>query len=211
MRKNHFHLAESKRKTPMWQLWHQATLTRLSCVLVFLGSLSIGTPALSVAQDKNATPEDRLIQEVAGLRKAVERVTLLLDELAKTQRLDGLFKRIELKERRLAPIEAELRAARRELVTQQELMTRLNANLDDLENRFREESQSGSDDPEKESDYKVMSQDLEAQINAKGTALTALESRIRTLENDLNEGRAELRGFEDHLQQALTSKERTGP
>jgi hypothetical protein len=195
----------------MWRLRHRDALTRLSFVLVFLVNLSVGAPVLSVAQQKDAADGARLVEEVAGLRKAVERAAMLLDELSKNQRLDAVLKRIELKERRLAPIEAELRAARMELVRQQEMITRIEARFNNLDDRFREEIQSGSDDPEKESDRRIMRQEMEANISAKSGTLAALESRIQMLEDNLEQGREEIRGLEDALQRVLPSKPSARP
>ena len=49
-----------------------------------------------------------LLEQVTGVNRSLERLVSLLEDSLDRQQIDLLLKRIELRERRLAPLEAQL-------------------------------------------------------------------------------------------------------
>jgi len=169
-----------------------------SILLGSLLSLIVATPAIA------QTPPDpaaSLVKEVEALRKTVEEAVTLLDRALAHQRTEILLKRLDLKERRVVPLESELRHARDGQAASRNELERFEQMIEEIEQRISEEIRSGVD-PE-ESENRIMKGDLEQALAHVRRNVESDEDRVRRLEDELAERLEEIEILEDSLQERL--------
>jgi chromosome segregation ATPase len=155
------------------------------------------------AQQNNAAdaPGQRLVQEVAGLNRSVQQMVNMLSAHLDYQQVELLLKRIELKERRIAPIAGDLREVEHAVFDAKNQLMHMQEMLRDEEDRLKNEIRDGVDQPESET--RLMIEQYERAIEADTARLDGLERRMRRLEDELADGRDEIEILDDTLQELL--------
>jgi hypothetical protein len=162
-------------------------------------SLMIFT-APAISQTTTETGSE-LVREVAALRKTMEQAVVLLDRALVHQRVELLLKRLDLKERRVLPLESELRGARDELTASRNELARFEMILEETEQGISQEVRDGTDQPDSEN--RRLKQDLEQAVAHVQRNLESDEQRVRQLEDELAERLEEIELLEDSLQERL--------
>lgn len=143
----------------------------------------------------------RLVEEVAGLKGALDRLAVLLERVAEQQRVDLLLKRVELKERRMIPLAADLRSLEGEYEDQKSMVKRYQEMLEQMEDRVSDDVRRGIDQPD--SDARTAVAELERELQIGITRLEDTERRMRRLEDELDQGRREVAILDEKLQELL--------
>jgi chromosome segregation ATPase len=169
-----------------------------ACAVVFL----IWAGGFSAQQ---STPTDaqgqKLVREVAGLNRSVERLVSMLSTYLDNQQVELLLKRIDLKERRIAPIADDLRDVESAVFDSKSQLMHMQDMLRDEEDRLRNEIRDGVDQPDSET--RLMIEQYERAIQADTARLDGLDRRLRRLEDELAEGREEIAILDEMLQELL--------
>lgn len=178
---------------------HMAVRSIVPAALLFV---FLAAPA--VAQTPTETGSD-LVKEVAALRKTMEEAVALLDRALVHQRVELLLKRLDLKERRVLPLESELRGARDGLTASRNEVERFELIVEETEQRISEEVRDGTD--RADSENRRLKQDLEQALAHIRRNLESDEERVRRLEDELGDRLEEIEVLEDSLQERLDSLE----
>ena len=174
---------------------------RLIVRSILLGTLLSPIVAIPAIAETPSDSAASLVKEVEALRKTVEEAVTLLDRALAHQRTEILLKRLDLKERRVVPLESELRRAHDGLAASRNELERFEQMLEETEQRISEEIRSGVD-PE-ESENRILKGDLEqALVHVRGS-VESDEDRVRRLEDELAERLEEIEILEDSLQERL--------
>jgi hypothetical protein len=163
--------------------------------------LLIGSGAPTRAQPLPDAGVERLVEEVAGLNRSLERLVVLLEGSLANQQVDLLLKRIDLKERRLAPLSAELREAEKSAVRAASEIRRIEEMRDQQERQISRDVREGNDRPD--TDARRMMQKIEATFEYQSSRAEDEQARARRLEDELAEGREEIIILEELLQELL--------
>ena len=142
-----------------------------------------------------------LLEEVAGLNRSLEEIATLLSLLLKQQHVDILIKRIELKERRLSPLQSELRGTQDERTSVQEEIKGLEAFRKETERQLDEQAQTGLDTLD--SDERRMLREMELRSERLTERLERLDQRAIELENDFAASREEITILDEMLAEQL--------
>ena len=134
--------------------------------------------------------------ELTELNRSLQEIAAVLRELLDAQQIDHLMKRVQLQRDSLAPLEEELRRTRSSREGTAEQIQELTAHQTFLEEVAQE-------NPESIEDYRIESRQIELQIKVLAAKLEPLEQRIFDMENDLRGRQAEIRDWEDLLDDAL--------
>ena len=126
---------------------------------------------------------------------------MLLESSLANQQVDLLLKRIDLKERRLAPLEAELREAEQAAVRSASEIRRLEELREQQERQVSRDVREGSDHPDSEA--RRMMQKIDATFEYQSSRVEEEQARVRRLEDQLAEGRDEIVILEELLQELL--------
>lgn len=157
---------------------------------------------VSVAQQTPAAGQaERLVEEVAGLNRNLDRLVLLMEQAMDYQRVDLLIKRIELGERRMLPVAEDLRSARREVEDVETDIKRYDEMLEHHEATLRDEIRRGVDAPD--SPTRQMLDELRRVAEVEGARLDHVRDRVHRLEDELAEGRKELIILDEQLRALL--------
>jgi chromosome segregation ATPase len=176
--------------------------TRWIAAGIFLVSLAAGTvPAHAQPQPPAGDETARLVDEVAGLNRSLEKLVVMLEQVMFQQQVDLMLKRIELKERRLEPMASHLRSLQREYDDRKSELKHLQETLELEEDRISDEIREGTDRPDSAS--RTMVKELERVLAVETARIEDLERRMRRLEDDLAEGREEVLVLDEQLQEML--------
>jgi flagellar biosynthesis chaperone FliJ len=178
---------------------------RIAVRSILLGSLLALIPAAPATAQTATDPAPKLVKEVAALRKTLEEAVALLDRALAHQRTELLLKRLDLKERRVVPLESELRSARDALDASGNEVEQFEQMLDEAEQQISEEIRDGADRENSES--RVLKQNLEQALAHVRRNLESDEDRVRRLEDELAERLEEIEILEDSLQERLENLE----
>jgi hypothetical protein len=146
-------------------------------------------------------PGETLVEQVAGLNRSMQRLVTLLERSLDQQEADLLLKRIDLRERRLAPLERELRSTKSGLLNDEAEMARVREMLEQQQDTLQREIREGTDRPN--SDTRRLIADLELAVKTESDRHEALRRRVRELEDELAEGRERIEILEEFLQQLI--------
>jgi hypothetical protein len=173
--------------------------TGLVCGLVALALSGLTSPVR--AQPRSDDEGARLLEEVAGLNRSLDRLVALLERSLENQRIDLLLKRVDLKERRLAPLEAELRDAENEVLRAETEIRRMEDMQERQERLISRAVREGTDQPDSEA--RRMIQKIEASREYQAGRQDEAVQRVRQLEDRLAEGRDEIAIVEATLNELL--------
>lgn len=150
-------------------------------------------------------PEDeqvgRLVDQMEGINRSLGKLVILLERSLDNQQVDVLLKRIDLKDRRLVPLEAELRKAEREVEEHDGWFRHMREEKEQLEERLREANRDGNAEDARIAREMLdqVARVVEEQQNQAGT----LRDRVRRLEDTLAAGREDLEVLEEMLRDRL--------
>jgi predicted RNase H-like nuclease (RuvC/YqgF family) len=162
--------------------------------------LAVTFPA---AAQQSADDMKRLIDEVAGLNRSLDRLAAMLEQMMFQQEVDLLLKRIELKERRLEPMAGHLRSLQREYDGRKTEIKHYQEMLEQAERDVSDELRQGRGDMVEESEAQQMVKELERALTVETAAIEGLERRIRELEDALAEGREEVLILDEQLREMM--------
>jgi hypothetical protein len=167
-------------------------------ILALLCLLIIGAAVTpSHAQDDTKA----LVDEMAGIKHSLDRMALLMETLIGNQQIEILLKRIELMERRLAPLESELRRAERAVIDVEARVKRMQEEREEMEDAIADEIRSGID--QEDSEARRMKEQLDRVIEVEGARVEEMRSRARKLEDELADGRDEILILDEQLKELL--------
>jgi chromosome segregation ATPase len=143
----------------------------------------------------------RLVDEVAGLNRSLERLVVMLEQVMYQQQVDLVLKRIAMKERRLDPMASHLRSLQREYDDRKSDFKQFQEMIELEKDMISDEIREGTDRPGSGSRNQV--KELERVLTVEAARLEELERRMRALEDDLAEGREEIEVLDEQLQEML--------
>jgi len=153
-------------------------------------------PAAAAAGDDDTAGADALTSELAGMRRSLHEISLLLSAALDQQEMSVLMTRIELKQRRLQPLEVSLRGARGSL----ESVKDERSHLTDMIEMMREEA--GKDTPDAES-LKPEVERGRKQLDRLAEREATLRQRIIELEDDLARNQEDIATLEEMVDERL--------
>ena len=161
--------------------------------LLCLSALGAATPATA--------EENRLVDEVAGLRASVDELVTMLDRYMSYQRIELMLKRVDLKQRQLAPMERELRNQQDDVDSAKRELEDLEMYTAQVEHEIREELQRGGD--VRESEARRIMEEIDSRRETLEERMADLERSVIELENDVASRKRELLDLEDILADML--------
>jgi chromosome segregation ATPase len=158
-------------------------------------------PVAAQQQAAAGDPTARLVQEVAGLNRSLDHMVAMLEQVIRNQSVDLLLKRIEIKERRLAPMSSDLRSMEAEYGNRKTEIKRLREFIKQQEEVLDDELRQGIDPDDSEA--RLYLDDLNREIKVEGTRLEELSMRIRRLQDDIAEEREEIEILDEQLSELI--------
>jgi len=168
----------------------------LLCAAVFLGGVG-----LVPAQEPTENPTEQLARELARLNRSLDRIVGLMEDVASYDRIELVLRRIDLKERRLAPLEAQMRRVDSEMFDHKSEMKRMGQMVEEHEDRLDDEIREGTDRPN--SDTRQYLHQLRQAVAGITARYEELQLRQRRLEDELADGRDEIALLDDALGEML--------
>ena len=144
---------------------------------------------------------DALLVEIAGLNRSLDQLVVLLRAGLAHQKIDVLLKRIELKERRMAPLERRLGNVQDEILAIHSDLARFETMKERAEEELLDREREGNEGAMNESRYMI--HELEQAIVSERAKLEELERRVPLLENELADGRDEIAILDEMLAELL--------
>jgi hypothetical protein len=172
-------------------------LAGLCLAVLWFGTTPIGSQQEILSREETA----RLVDDVAGLNRSLERMVVMLETLIDNQAIDILLKRVELKERRLIPLESELRRAERSHLDMQSRVKMIQEELEQQEDALSEEMRKGID--HQDSETRRAREQMERILATEMSRADEFQRRVRLLEDELAEGREEIAILDEQLQELL--------
>jgi chromosome segregation ATPase len=167
-------------------------------ILALICLLVLGAGSISARAEEDMSG---LVDGMAGIKRSLERMAVLMETLIGNQQVDILLKRIELKERRLAPLESELRRAERALIEIESRVKRMNEEREELDDVVDEEIRDGIDPAGSEA--RRMQEQLARVIEMEAGRVEEYRRRVMRLEDQLAEGRDEILILDEQLMELL--------
>jgi len=157
-----------------------------------------------------AAPTDyeaaQLADDVRGIRQALDRLVALTEIGQQHRKIDLVLKRIELRERRLEPLQRRLASAEAEVDRKEEQLKVLARMLEQHEEALDAEIRDGRDDAHSETRRTI--EDIKrSQIGATERLETA-QLRVQLYENDLAIGQREIEILDGTLAELLEDADR---
>jgi hypothetical protein len=175
-----------------------------SCLATFFVLCTLaGTPA---AAQGDAPASDRLGVELAGIRRALDRLVELQQVAERYRDAELLMKRIELCERRLEPLERQVHDARAEVKENETRLERLARTREQNERKLEQEVREGTDAPDSETRRVLDEIDRMEQRTAEQQE--DAQARLEQLELELSARRAAIDVLDDRLLDMLEALER---
>jgi chromosome segregation ATPase len=174
---------------------------RFSAVLFAGLLLACAAPAVAQQGAASEGGTARLVEEVAGLRRSLDRLVVLAEGLTANQKIDQLLRRIELKERRLTPLALDHRAAEKDVRDQEVRVKRLEEMLKKRQETLSDQIRQGTDRPDAPTRRRIA--DLEVALELETNRLDELRRAALRLGDELAEGQEEIAILEEQLQELL--------
>lgn len=164
-------------------------------------AIAVGLSPTTIAQADGSAATDRVASELAGLRGSVDRLVRLMEAQLAQRDVELLLRRIEMKERRVAPMEgrlSDLKAQRRQVGMEESNFAEY---VSQIEDSLEEARRSGDSEAEKQAEQEL--DGLERLVKMQAGRKEDLERQIQELENLLAGSRDEIRDLDDQLQEML--------
>ncbi|MDH3253811.1 MAG: hypothetical protein OEM62_02375 [Acidobacteriota bacterium] len=171
----------------------KASLVRPAVLSAFLAAVS--QLAIS-AQEEPSLVASASAVHLADISATLERIAELLESQAESRRLDLVMQRIEVRARRLAPLETRLRSARSSRGNYQEEQFRLQAQLKSMADRL----DSGAMDAD---ELTSMTEHFASELALVTARLRATNDEIAALENEAARYRNEIDDWEAWVDREL--------
>lgn len=165
-----------------------------------LGAL-LGVAAAAPGDAPNEATADRLVAELAGVNRSLSQLVALAGNLRQNQEIELMLRRIELKERRLAPLEGRLRGVEDDALNAKTEIDRMQAMIGRAEEDLEAEIRNGAD-PQNAMNRQLV-EELQAHVKGETERLEDLIARQRRLEDELAEGRNEIAILDEQLDDLL--------
>ncbi len=172
---------------------------RSTPILIVLILLCLVLPVTRTAAE---TPAPELGADVAGIRSALDRLVVLMETVQHQQRVDLVLKRIELRERRLAPLEQRLQDAHSDVETMEGELVQMRAMREQFEAQLDELSKTRDMDENERNQIREFER-VEAAIEAR---TDEAQLRVRRYEDELADGREEIEILDEMLLELLDLK-----
>lgn len=159
-------------------------------------------PGAATGGGHEAGTADALQRELAGIRLSIQEITILLAAALEHQELSVLMSRIELKQRRLQPLETALLNARKE----RRGMTEEEAHHADMLEMFEDQAGTHANDPEAMEREDLMKQEISRsrkRLDRLASLIDALDLRIIELEDDLARNEDDIAILEELIDERL--------
>ena len=176
-------------------------MTKRWSLVTLCGLLALACLPPAMAQAGPGPERDTLAEQLAGLNRSLERLVVLLESSLENQKVDLLLKRINLRERRLAPLESELRSSRNAIADSESETAYLKQMQEQHEETLTREIREGLDRPDSET--RAMMAGMESALKMQSQRLEKSQLRIRELEDELAEGREQIAVLDDMLEELL--------
>lgn len=178
---------------------------RFAPLLVALLGVVFGSASVLAQQETGdaprSSPEVAVAAEMAELNRTLQRIHAVLDRFLTQQELDLLMKRIELKARRLGPLQSELRDIENSIESAQDEMKRLRMFKEQTERDIEEHRDHGKE--AEASSLGRLLRELEGNTELAEQRLEGLLQRRIEIEDDLATGREEIEFLEEALDDRL--------
>lgn len=159
-------------------------------------------PEAAAGGGHEAGMADALQRELAGMRLSLQEITILLAAALEHQELSVLMSRIELKQRRLQPLETALLNARKE----RRGMTEEEAHHADMLEMFEDQAGTHANDPEAMEREDLMKREASRsrkRLDRLASLIDALDLRIIELEDDLARNEDDIAILEELIDERL--------
>ncbi len=174
--------------------------------LVFLIALPGAGSQPAVAQQTGVESEiATLTTEIGKLNRSLSDVARSLRELLHDQKIQVVIRRIELEERRQAPLGSELRSARSDVRSQQDELVRMEGILENIRQEIDDAVRDGADP--QTAPQRIEIREFERMIEVERDRLPAAEARVIDLENDAARGRDRITILDEQLQELLDASD----
>jgi chromosome segregation ATPase len=170
-------------------------LALVSLALVFAVST---TPA-------QVPPEsERIADELADIHLTLKRLVQLLEAAEARNDADLLLRRIDLMERRIAPLQGRVDSTQSEAHGLENEIRRMRAFEQELEDSIDEAVRDGSDTPENE--QRELQSQIRSELKQLLEQLEVAELRKRQAEDDLADAREEIEVLDETLLELLNAR-----
>jgi len=151
------------------------------------------------AQDAQPeAPDSDLVVEVQNLNRSVGQLVSLLETAVSHQHIDLVLKRLQLKERRIAPLRDRVESAESAVNNREDELRRIKMMLEEHEETARERLRAG-EEPDPEAQQMVDS--LEPHVRILQRELEEYQLRLRTAEDDLARRLEEIEDLDEMLEE----------
>lgn len=174
-------------------------IKRVGIVVATAALLVAGSPAVVAQQDTDDLP--RLVEEMSGVNRSLDQLVRLMESILEQQKTDLLLKRIEMKERRVSPLEAEMRNARNTASGISTEIERLQAMLDEWESAHRRAVRDGKEAVAAE--QLEMINQVRSNLEIEILSRDDFERRARDLEDEIALHRRVIEVLDDMLAEKL--------
>ncbi len=182
-------------------------MKKLFLLSVFIVFIFFNHPVLSQEQLPSAGDQS-IYQALEELNKSLKVLSGFVEEHLKLQKqanerqqIEIAMKRIELHNRKLAPLEKQLQDAKYEKESLQEEIKTLQVEMERIEEMIDE-----SDQPLDESDKKMYEQEidqLKSYLKLSNEKVSSLDLKILEMENELIEKRADIEKLENYIDENI--------
>ena len=182
---------------------------RCRILAVVVCGLLVAAASASVARAQEGAagaPGASLLDEIAGLNRSLDRLVTLLEGVLQNQKVDLLLKRIELRERRIAPMESRLRGLEADLTDGEGETRRLEAMKDREEESLREALRTGVEQDIE--NLREMIRQIDMGLAHHADRMQDARRRINETENDLASSRREIAILDDMLLELIEEIDR---
>ena len=170
-------------------------LTELAVLLAVVASAPVA------AQDHSDAVEKQVVRELAGIQRSLADLVDLLETMRRNQDVDLVLRRIELHERRLAPLERSVRGNEQDQIDTRQQVSEAVMWKERTEDRILELEREGIEEtPE---DFRQQVEVAEGEIERLQLRLDGLLQRQIELENTVADGRDEFEILDDLLRELL--------
>jgi len=159
---------------------------------------AISSPPVA-AQDQAPLRLSASETHLSEISSSLARIADLLESQIKGRRLDLVMQRIELRQRRLAPLESRLRSARASRRSDLHQRLRLESQLEDTANQF----ESGVLEIEP-AELSRMTDHFESELALIKARMQAADDQIAALENEVTRYRNEIEDWESWVDRELS-------
>jgi len=158
----------------------------------------------AVGQPTGEAQSEAMAADLQGIHQALDRLVELLESTQQRQQVELLMKRIEMRERRQAPLESRRRTAENEVNGLQDELKHLDAMWEQQEAHYERSLEEGEE--VSPSDKRRMRDEFERMKAAITARADEARLRVQRAEDDLYDGRKELEILDEQLMELLESQ-----